>query len=98
MANTTLYDLAVLHRADPFTGLIEDVTTLAPEFSTFGAVKRDGTWYEVVSRTTLPTAQFRYANQGVATSKSTYKKALKEMFNLDVQLRSEEHTSELQSH
>jgi len=90
MPNTSLYDLAVLHRADPFTGLIEDVTTLAPEFSTFGAVKRDGTWYEVASRTTLPTAQFRYANQGVATSKSIYKKQVKEMFNLDVQLQQDE--------
>jgi hypothetical protein len=90
MPNTSLFDLAVLHRADPFTGLIEDVTTLAPEFSTFGAVKRDGTWYEVASRTTLPTAQFRYSNQGVATSKSTYKKAVKEMFNMDVQLQMDE--------
>jgi hypothetical protein len=90
MPNTSLYDLAVLHRADPFTGLIEDVTTLAPEFSTFGAVKRDGTWYEVSSRTTLPAAQFRYVNQGVATSKSTYKKQIKEMFNLDVQLQQDE--------
>jgi hypothetical protein len=90
MPNTTLYDLAVLHRADPFTGLIEDVTTLAPEFGSFGAVKRDGTWYEVASRTTLPTAQFRYVNQGVATSKSTYKKQLKEMFNLEVQLQMDE--------
>lgn len=90
MANTSLFDLAVLHRADPFTGLIEDVTTLAPEFSTFGAVKREGTWYEVASRTVLPTAQFRYVNQGVATSKSTYKKQMKEMFNMDVQLQMDE--------
>jgi hypothetical protein len=90
MANTSLYDLAVLHRADPYTGLIEDVTTLAPEFSTFSAVSRDGTWYEVASRTTLPTAQFRSVNSGVATSKSTYKKAIKEMFNLDVQLQQDE--------
>lgn len=90
MPNTSLYDLAVLHRADPYTGLIEDVTTLAPEFSTFSAVARDGTWYEIASRTTLPTAQFRYVNQGVATSKSIYKKQIKEMFNLDVQLQQDE--------
>ena len=90
MANTTLYDIATLYRADPYTGLIEDVTTLAPEFTTFSAVTREGTWYEVSSRTTLPTAQFRYANQGVATSKSIYKKAVKEMFNLDVQLQQDE--------
>ena len=90
MANTSLYDLAVLNRADAYTGLIEDVTTLAPEFSTFGAVAREGTWYEIALRTTLPTAQFRYTNQGVATSKSAYKKQIKEMFNLDVQLQQDE--------
>lgn len=90
MANTSLYDIAVLYRADAYTGLIEDVTTLAPEFSTFSAVTREGTWYEIASRTTLPTAQFRYVNSGVATSKSTYKKQVKEMFNLDVQLQQDE--------
>ena len=90
MANTTLYDIATLYRADAYTGLIEDVTTLAPEFTTFSAVAREGTWYEVASRTTLPTAQFRYVNQGVATSKSIYKKQVKEMFNMDVQLQQDE--------
>jgi hypothetical protein len=90
MANTSLYDIAVMFRADAYTGLIEDVTTLAPEFSTFNAVTREGTWYEIASRTTLPTAQFRYTNQGVATSKSVYKKQVKEMFNLDVQLQQDE--------
>jgi hypothetical protein len=90
MANTSLYDLAVLYRTDAFTGLIEDVTTLAPEFGTIGAVTREGTWYEVASRTTLPTAQFRIPNQGVATSKSTYKKQVKQMFFLDVELQQDQ--------
>ena len=90
MPNTSLYDLAVLYRTDAFTGLIEDVTTLAPEFSSFGAITREGTWYEIASRTTLPTAQFRNPNAGVATSKSTYKKQVKEMFFLDVQLQQDE--------
>jgi hypothetical protein len=90
MASLTLYDLAVLQRNDPYTGLIEDVTTLAPEFSTFAAHKRPGTWYEIVSRTTLPTAQFRPVNQGVTSSKSTYKKAVKEMLFIDTQLQVDE--------
>lgn len=90
MANTSLYDLAVLNRADEFTGLIEDVTTMAPEFNTFGAVKRSGTWYEVASRTTLPTAQFRAVNVGVTPSKSIYKKTIKEMFYVDTQLQMDE--------
>ena len=59
MATQSLYDLAILDRADEFTGLIEDVTTLAPEFSTFYAHKRPGTWYKTVKRTTLPVATAR---------------------------------------
>lgn len=90
MANLSLYDLAVLDRADEYTGLIEDVTTLAPEFSTFSAVKRPGTFYEVVKRVTLPTAQFRRANEGVTPSKSVFKKEVKEMFNLDMSLNVDE--------
>jgi hypothetical protein len=90
MANTTLYDLAVLQRNDPYTGLIEDVTTLAPEFTTINSMKRSGTWYEIVKRVTLPTAQFRAVNQGVSTSKSIYKKEVKEMLFLDTQLQMDE--------
>ncbi len=44
MANITLYDLAILDRADSYTGLIEDVTTLAPEFRTIGTHERPCTW------------------------------------------------------
>lgn len=82
--------MAVLDRADEMTGLIEDVTTVAPEFTQFSAMSRAGTYYEVVSRVTLPTAQFRNTNAGVTPSKSTYKKAVKEMFNLDVALNVDE--------
>lgn len=90
MANITLYDLAILDRADEFTGLIEDVTTLAPEFATFAAVKRPGTYYEPVKRVQLPTAQFRTVNAGVTPSKSAYKKEVKQMFLVDVQLNMDE--------
>ena len=90
MSNISLYDLAVLERADEFTGLIEDVTTVAPEFTEFAAVKRDGTYYETVKRIVLPTAQFRNTNAGVTPSKSTYKEEVKEMFNLDVVLNIDE--------
>lgn len=90
MATTSLYTLAVLDRADEYTGLIEDVTTLAPEFTTFGAHKRPGTWYKTVKRTTLPTAQFRNANAGTTASASTYKSEIKEMFFLDTRLQMDE--------
>ncbi len=83
MSNITLFDLATIDRNDSYTGLIEDVTTLAPEFSTISARKMDGTWYEIVSRTSLPTVQFRNLNAGVAAAKSSFKKQVKEMFLLD---------------
>ncbi len=88
--NLTLYDLAVLQRNDPFTGLIEDVTTLPMEFATFAAHPREGTWYELVKRVQLPTAQFRGVNVGVNTSKSVYKKEVKQMFYIDTQLQMDE--------
>lgn len=90
MANPTLIDLAALNRTDSYTGLVEDVTTLAPEFSTFSAHARSGWFYEVVRRIALPTAQFRITNAGVNTSKSTYKKDVKEMFYIDTQLQIDE--------
>lgn len=90
MATTSLYDLAILDRADEYTGLIEDVTTLAPEFEVFGAHKRPGTWYKTVKRTTLPTVQFRNANAGVTASKSGFKSEIKQMFFLDGRLNMDE--------
>lgn len=90
MPNLSLYDLAMLNRADEYTGLIEDVTTLAPEFSTFAAVPRMGTFYEATSRVALPTGQFRRANEGVTPSKSTLKKYVKEMFFLNILLNVDE--------
>lgn len=97
MANTSLYTLAILDRADEYTGLIEDVTTLAPEFTTFGAHKRPGTWYKTVKRTTLPSVQFRNANAGTTASASGYKSEIKEMFFLDARLQMDEAVQEADS-
>jgi hypothetical protein len=83
MSNFSLFDLATLNRNDRYTGLIEDVTTLPKEWDTIQAVPRDGTWYEIVKRVGLPPAQFRMPNKGVTTSKSTYKKEIKEMLFTD---------------
>lgn len=83
MANLSLLDLFTLQRNDPLTGLVEDVTTAAPEMDVFSAVPRAGTFYEVVRRTALPTVSFRNVNAGTVTTKSTYKKEVKEMFLLD---------------
>lgn len=90
MANLSLYDLAVLQRNDRYTGLIEDVTTLPREWDTIAAVPREGWWYEIVKRVTLPTAQFRIPNKGTTTSKSIYKKEVKQMLFVDTILNVDE--------
>ena len=90
MANLTLLDLVTLQRNDLLTGLVEDVTTYAPEASVIPIVTRPGITYEIVKRTSLPTAQFRIVNQGVASSKSAYKKEVKELFPIDTQITVDE--------
>lgn len=90
MAVLTLLDLVTLQRNDILTGLVEDVTTYAPEFSRIPVVTRPGTWYEVVRRTALGTAAFRQVNGGATAIKSQYKKEIKEMFFVDVPINVDE--------
>ena len=90
MANLTLLDLITLQRNDPLTGLVEDVTTYAPEMSTIPVTVRPGITYYIAKRTALPTSGFRDVNQGIASSKSAYKKEVKEMFPIDVQVSVDE--------
>lgn len=84
--NLSLYDLVTLQRNDFLTGLVEDVTTYAPEFSMVPVEKRPGTYYEIARRTSLPTVSFRNINVGIQPTKSIYKKELHEMFFLDGQI------------
>ncbi len=86
----TLLDLMVLQRNDQLTGLVEDVTTSAPELDTFAAVARKGTFYEVVRRIAFPTAGFRKINAGVVPGRSAFKKEVKEMFYLDAIINMDE--------
>lgn len=86
----TLLDLMALSRNDTVTGLVEDVTTLAPELDEISAVRRSGIRYEIVRRTQLPTAGFRNVNAGVTGGTSDYKKEWKEMFFLDVPITMDE--------
>src|SRR6266705_3481298 len=90
MPNTTLLDLITLQSNDVLTGLVEDVTTLAPEFDVLAIETRSGTFYEIVRRVGLPNASFRNLNAGVTPSKSTYKKEVKEMFFLDSPINMDE--------
>ena len=82
MANLTLLDLITLQKNDPLTGLVEDVTTYAPEVSSIPVVVRPGITYYIAKRTALPTSGFRQVNQGIASSKSAYKKEVKDIYEL----------------
>jgi hypothetical protein len=82
--NLSLLDLVTLQGNDPLTGLIEDVTTYAPEFSQVPVQVKSGITYKIAKRTLLPPSGFRQVNQGIGTSKSAYKQEVKEMFPLDV--------------
>lgn len=90
MSMLTLFDLVSLQRNDILTGLVEDVTTYAPEFAHIPVVTRPGQWYEVVRRTALGTASFRIVNNGTTPIKSQYKKEIKEMFFVDVPINVDE--------
>lgn len=87
---TTLLDIAARTGSDAIVGLIEDVTTYAPEFSIFPAMTKRGTTYKVSRRTALPTAAFRDANGSVTIGKSVWEQAVKEMYFLDCQLQVDE--------
>jgi hypothetical protein len=90
MANLTLLDLITLQKNDPLTGLVEDVTTYAPEVSSIPVVVRPGITYYIAKRTALPSSGFRQVNQGIAASKSSFKKEVKEMFPIDCQITVDE--------
>jgi hypothetical protein len=91
MSNLTLLDLAARTGSDALVGLIEDVTTSAPEFRQVLARPMPGTSYKLTRRTALPSPAFRDANPGsVAASKSTYVQDLKQMYFLDCPLEVDE--------
>lgn len=83
----TLLDIAKLNGSDKVVGLIEEALVLAPEVSLFPARTIRGTSYKTVVRSALPTTQFRNANEGVASSKSTFVNRLVETFILDAQIK-----------
>lgn len=90
MSSITLLDLITLQKNDPLTGLVEDVTTYAPEVSSIPVVTRPGITYYIAKRNALPTSGFRQVNAGIASSKSSFKKEVKEMFPIDCQITVDE--------
>jgi hypothetical protein len=87
----TLLDLAARTGSDAIVGLIEDVTTSAPEFRNVLARPMPGTSYKLTRRTALPTPAFRDANPAsLASSSSAYVQDLKQMYFLDCPLEVDE--------
>jgi hypothetical protein len=82
----TLLDIAKLNGSDEVVGLIEEVKTAIPEIAILPSRTIAGTSYKTLTRTGLPSVAFRGANEGVATSKSTYKSELIQMYLLDGQI------------
>jgi hypothetical protein len=82
-AYPTMLDIAKINGSDAVVGLIEENLNLAPEVSIFPARTINGTSFKTLHRTGLPTTQFRNANEGVETTKSSYINKLVECFFLD---------------
>lgn len=72
MAQNTLIDIAKLNGNDALTGLIEEVTNIAPEVATVPARTIAGTSYKVKMRLSYPAAGFRNANESRTATKSEW--------------------------
>lgn len=82
----TMLDLAKINGSDAVVGLIEENINVAPEAMIFPARTIPGTSFKTLQRTTLPTSQFRNANEGVEPKKSVYATKLVECYYLDNQM------------
>ena len=85
MANAypTMLDVAKINGSDAVVGLIEENLNVAPEVTIFPARTIAGTSFKTLHRTALPSTQFRTANEGVNTTKSSYVNKLVECYYLD---------------
>lgn len=90
MATLTLLDIAARNNNDALVGLVEDVTTYAPEWGIIPAVSRPGTTYNVLRRTSFPTGAFRSVNAANTTVASKYVTEVKQMFFWDTPLQIDE--------
>ena len=78
--NLTMLDIAKLTGNDAVVGLIEENLKYAPEVEVFPFRTIRGTSYRTGIRTALPATGFRNANEGQATSKSTFEQKLIEAY------------------
>lgn len=83
--NLTLLDLAI-RNGDNIAAVVEDVTTVAPEWGILPAVPKLGTSYDVLRRVGLPTGGFRKVGDGVKGQKSEFARETKPMFVFEAQM------------
>ncbi len=87
--NLTLLDLAKLNGADKIVGLIEEVQTASPEVLIIPARTIRGTGYDTVSRSVLPTVEFRKVNEGTNATKSEFTQRRVETFILSARVEAD---------
>lgn len=83
MSRATLLDIAKRNGSDPVAGLIDETVRSHPELIFVPARTIRGQQYKTLVRTTLPTVDFRNANEGVASTKSVYENRLVETYILN---------------
>ncbi len=93
MANdfVTLLELTKLKGTDTTLGIVEEVTTFAPELDTIRGREISGVSNLVAVRTALPTGPaFRSANEGVNIGKATHQQKRFDTFFFDGQMQVDE--------
>lgn len=81
MAMLTMLEVARRRASDDLVGIIEEVTTYAPEASVLPADIRSGTSYKIALRTSQPGGAFASAGGGWTPSASAYASKLVEFYN-----------------
>lgn len=87
MAMLTLMEVAKRNGTSNIVGLIEEVTTFAPELEELMGITISGTSYKTRIRKQYPNVGFRAANQGTPLGSSKYDNARKECFIIDSQIQ-----------
>lgn len=85
---STLLDITQRNGTDAAIGLVEEVTTYAPEIDEIMGRTIKGTTFKTKKRITLPTGPaFRNANEGSYIVSSAYEQTIAQCFILDAQMR-----------
>jgi hypothetical protein len=81
MSMLTMLEIARREASDDLVGIIEDVTTSAPELSVLPGDVRMGTSYKIATRTAQPGSSFASAGGGWTPAASSYASKLVQFYN-----------------